>query len=106
MSCAGFELKTGSRIAVQFTYSNTASQPKLNVNGTGDKFICGIDGTSVITGIWRDKETIDFVYDGSWWIALGCLYARPRIWPDEAILQHCFHQYDTGGYRISSKACL
>lgn len=75
VSCAGFELKAGSRIAVQFTYSNTASQPKLNVNGTGDKFICGIDGTSVITGIWRDKETIDFVYDGSWWIALGCLYA-------------------------------
>ena len=75
VSCAGFDLKTGSRIAVQFTYSNTASQPKLNVNGTGDKFICGIDGTSVITGIWRDKETIDFVYDGSWWIALGCLYA-------------------------------
>lgn len=75
VSCAGFELKTGSRIAVQFTYSNTASQPKLNVNGTGDKFICGIDGTSVITGIWRQKETIDFVYDGSWWIALGCLYA-------------------------------
>lgn len=75
VSCAGFELKTGSRIAVQFTYSNTANQPKLNVNGTGDKFICGIDGTSVITGIWREKETIDFVYDGSWWIALGCLYA-------------------------------
>lgn len=75
VSCAGFELKTGSRIAVQFTYSNTANQPKLNVNGTGDKFICGIDGTSVITGIWREKETIDFVYDGTWWIALGCLYA-------------------------------
>lgn len=75
VSCAGFELKTGCRIAVQFTYSNTASQPKLNVNGTGDKFICGIDGTSVITGIWREKETIDFVYDGTWWIALGCLYA-------------------------------
>ena len=32
VSCAGFELKTGSRIAVQFTYSNTASQPKQNVN--------------------------------------------------------------------------
>ena len=75
VSCAGFELKTGSRIAVQFTYSNTASQPKRNVNGTGDKFICGIDGTSVISGIWREKETIDFVYDGTWWIALGCLYA-------------------------------
>lgn len=66
VSCPGFELKTGSRIAVQFTYGNSASQPKLNVNGTGDKFICGTDGMSVIADIWRDKETVDFVYDGSW----------------------------------------
>ena len=75
VSCPGFELKTGSRIAVQFTYGNSASQPKLNVNGTGDKFICSTDGMSAIADIWRDKETVDFVYDGSWWIAIGCLYA-------------------------------
>lgn len=75
VSCPGFELKTGSRIAVQFTYGNSASQPKLNVNGTGDKFICSTDGMSVTADIWRDKETVDFVYDGSWWIAIGCLYA-------------------------------
>lgn len=75
VSCPGFELKTGSRIAVQFTYGNSASQPKLNVNGTGDKFICSTDGMSVIADIWRDKETVDFVYDGSWWIAIGYLYA-------------------------------
>lgn len=75
VSCPGFELKTGSRIAVQFIYGNSASQPKLNVNGTGDKFICSTDGMSVIADIWRDKETVDFVYDGSWWIAIGCLYA-------------------------------
>lgn len=75
VSCPGFELKTGSRIAVQFTYGNSASQPKLNVNGTGDKFICSTDGMSVIADIWRDKEAVDFVYDGSWWIAIGCLYA-------------------------------
>ena len=75
VNCPGFELKTGSRIAVQFTYGNSASQPKLNVNGTGDKFICSTDGMSVIADIWRYKETVDFVYDGSWWIAIGCLYA-------------------------------
>ena len=75
VNCPGFELKTGSRIAVQFTYGNSASQPKLNVNDTGDKFICSTDGMSVIADIWRDKETVDFVYDGSWWIAIGCLYA-------------------------------
>lgn len=75
VTCSGFKLKTGARIAVQFTYSNTASQPTLNVNGTGAKYICGLDGTSVVSGIWRAKETVDFVYDGSWWIAIGCLYA-------------------------------
>lgn len=75
VACSGFKLKTGARIAVQFTYSNTASQPTLNVNGTGAKYICCIDGTSVVSGIWRAKETVDFVYDGSWWIAIGCLYA-------------------------------
>ena len=55
VSCPGFELKTGSRIAVQFTYGNSASQPKLNVNGTGDKFICSTDGMSVIADIWRGQ---------------------------------------------------
>lgn len=80
VTCSGFALKTGARIAVQFTYSNTVSQPTMNVNGTGARYICGIDGTSVITGIWRANETIDFVYDGTWWIAIGCVYATTSLY--------------------------
>lgn len=40
VTCANFTtLITGVTIHVKFTYSNTASSPTLNVNGTGDKTI-------------------------------------------------------------------
>lgn len=76
VTCSGFTLKTGSRIAVQFTYTNSASQPTMNVNSTGAKYICSINGTSVNTGIWRANEVIDFVYNGTYWIALGTTVAN------------------------------
>ena len=76
VTCSGFTLKTGSRIAVQFTYTNSASQPTMNVNSTGAKYICSIHGTSVNTGIWRANEVVDFVYNGTYWIALGVTVAN------------------------------
>lgn len=75
VNCDGFTLKVGARIAVHFTYSNTNSQPIMNVNNTGNIYICGQDGISVVDEIWRADQTVDFVYDGTWWIALYCLYA-------------------------------
>lgn len=75
VTCSGFTLKTGARIAVQFTYTNSASQPTMNVNSTGAKYICSIHGTSVNTGIWRANEAVDFVYNGTYWIALGVTVA-------------------------------
>lgn len=75
VTCSGFTLKTGSRIAVQFTNTNSASQPTMNVNSTGAKYICAINGTSVNTGVWRANEVVDFVYNGSYWIALGTTIA-------------------------------
>ena len=76
VTCSGFTLKTGSRIAVQFTNTNSANQPTMNVNSTGAKYICSIHGTSVNTGIWRANEVVDFVYNGSYWIALGVTVAN------------------------------
>ena len=76
VTCSGFTLKTGSRIAVQFTNANSAGQPTMNVNSTGAKYICSIHGTSVNTGIWRANEVVDFVYNGSYWIALGVTVAN------------------------------
>ena len=48
----------------------------MNVNSTGAKYICSINGTSVNTGIWRANEVIDFVYNGTYWIALGTTVAN------------------------------
>lgn len=76
VTCDGFVLKTGAQIAVQFTYGNTGSSPSMNVNGTGAKAICGINGTYVSTNMWTAKQVIHFVYNGTWWIALYCLPAN------------------------------
>lgn len=76
VTCDGFVLKTGAHIAVQFTYGNTGSSPSMNVNGTGAKAICGINGTYVSTNMWIANQVVHFVYNGSWWIALNCLPAN------------------------------
>ena len=76
VDCAGFVLKTGALIAVQFTYGNTGASPSMNVNGTGAKAICGINGTYVSTNMWVANQVVHFVYNGSWWIALNCIPAN------------------------------
>ena len=63
----GFALYTGSIIAVDFTNTNTAANPTLNVNGTGAKpvFFRGKQVTgngSLLAGI-----THMFAYDGTNW---------------------------------------
>ncbi len=75
VACDGFILKTGAMIAVQFTYTNTTTNPSLNVNDTGAKSICSLSGTYVAAGIWAPKQVVMFVYNGSWWIALYSLFA-------------------------------
>lgn len=75
VACDGFTLKKGALIAVQFTYGNTGSNPSMNVNGTGAKAICGMNGYYVSTNMWTDKQMVLFVYNGTWWIALSCLPA-------------------------------
>lgn len=70
VTLTGFSLVTGARILVKFTNSNTASNPTLNVNGTGAKSIylrVNVSAeTSVVTS-WEAGDTIEFVYDGSYW---------------------------------------
>lgn len=76
VNCADFkQLKTGSLIAVQFTYSNTSGTPSMNVNGTGERAICGINGYYMSTNMWRENQVAQFVYNGTWWIALDQLPA-------------------------------
>lgn len=67
-----FELKTGAFVIVKFTDSNSASNPTLNVNGTGAKPIYRYGTTVASTGTtttgWTAGAVQMFVYDGNGWI--------------------------------------
>lgn len=75
VTCDEFILKKGSVVAVQFTYENTNTTPSLNVNGTGAIAICGVNGYYMSANMWRPNQVAQFVYNGTWWIALDQLPA-------------------------------
>ena len=67
-----FTLEAGAHVIVKFSNANTASNPTLNINGTGAKNIFH-NGARITT----DTNTallagaVDFVYDGTQWQLLG-----------------------------------
>ena len=67
----GGTVPTGITIYVKFTYSNTASNPTLNVNGSGAKTIV-IYGTtkagSSVKTSWRAGAIVAFTFDGTYWV--------------------------------------
>lgn len=70
VTCANFlVLEAGARVAVKFTYANSASAPTLNVNGTGAKTIKCTGFT--LTNMWAAGSVIDFIYDGTNWCVAG-----------------------------------
>lgn len=68
----GFELVPGAVIAVKFTYSNTASTPKLNVQSTGAIGIMQYGtqkvSSSSTTNGWASGAIQVFIYDGTNWV--------------------------------------
>ena len=64
-------LLPGVTVAVKFTYSNTAANPTLNVNGTGALPIY-TDGTNAPGTTpqesWAANSVVYFTYDGSAWM--------------------------------------
>lgn len=68
VTCSGFQLYTGAQIAVKFTYANTASTPKLNVNSTGAKTIRAKNATLAATYYWTANSLVNFTYDGTYWV--------------------------------------
>lgn len=67
---SGVTLTTGLTIHVKFTYTNTAANPTLSVNGTTAKAIkcygTTAAGTTTDTS-WFAGETVTLTYDGSYW---------------------------------------
>jgi hypothetical protein len=63
-----FTLMTGITVHVKFTYENTASNPTLNVNGTGAKPIMRYGTTAASTSAntsWRAGAVVPLTYDGT-----------------------------------------
>lgn len=70
-----FVLTTGTFLAVKFTNSNSVSMPKMNVNGTGAKYIVQYKNFIPSVNIWRPNQTVLFVYDGSYYVGVNLAQA-------------------------------
>lgn len=68
----GYSLITGLRVAVKFSYANTANNPTLNVANLGAKNIYH-NGAQITTGSNKAllAGTVEFVYDGANWQLVG-----------------------------------
>lgn len=66
----GFELTTGSRVIVKFENTNSADNPTLNVNDTGDKAIY-YKGASIDAAYLAANSTMEFVYNGTQYELIG-----------------------------------
>lgn len=71
-TATNFVLAAGARVAVKFTYANTASNPTLNINSTGAKNIYH-KGAQITTGGNKAllAGTVDFIYDGTQYHIIG-----------------------------------
>lgn len=66
-----FELQAGVMIVAKFTYTNSASNPTINVNGTGAKSIwynTGLITTGSLNKAGYANRFCYFVYDGTNWV--------------------------------------
>lgn len=75
--CPNFVLFEGARIQVTFANANIASAPTLNVNSTGAKpiYINKTVTSSSNLLLWTAGSKMEFVYDGTGWIAQNVPYA-------------------------------
>jgi len=63
----GFSLVKGAKVVVKFTYTNTATAPSLNVNGTGAKTIKAY-GSTAPSLWWLAGDVVEFTFDGTYWM--------------------------------------
>ena len=70
VDCAGFTLATGSEITVKFTVTNTATEPTLNVNGTGAKPIY-YRNSAITKSYLAANRTYTFRYNGTQYELVG-----------------------------------
>ena len=64
VSIPNLELRYGTKITVKFPKGNTAENPSLNVNGTGD-FPMNYKGYPIPAGYIKRDSMVEFIYDNS-----------------------------------------
>lgn len=72
VSITGLTVATGTTIHVKFTYANSASKPKLSVNGGTAKSMVqygttAMSTTAATTG-WQAGAVVELTYDGTSWV--------------------------------------
>lgn len=64
---SNIKLVKGITVSVKFTYANTASSPRLNVDGTGALYIRVGNSNMTVDQSWDAGSTVMFIYDGTYW---------------------------------------
>lgn len=72
VSLTGFVLSVGATVKVKFTATNTAANPTLNINSTGDVPIY-YRGSAISPGYLEANRTYEFVYNGAQYELVGDL---------------------------------
>lgn len=70
VSVSGFVLEVGATATVKFSYTNSASNPTLNVNSTGAKSIY-YNGAAITSSYLVANRVYTFVYDGTNYLVVG-----------------------------------
>ena len=80
----GFTLIKGVTVTVKFSNTNTATNPTLNINSAGAKYIY-YNGTYITPGFLLANHVYTFVYDGSRWHVVGAqpIVAQIITWGDD-----------------------
>lgn len=81
VSRGSFKLVAGSKVAVRFSYDNTATSPTLNINNTGAKEIKAINpsGAYVEPTNWTGQDIVTFIYNGSYYIMQPSFGTLPSL---------------------------
>lgn len=66
---ADLSVTTGTRIAVKFTYANTANSPTLKIGNLAAKPIKADGDTTYVR--WLAGAVMEFIYDGTYWVIIG-----------------------------------
>jgi hypothetical protein len=87
VSCDGFTLVAGAKIAVKFTVTNTATNPTLSVNNTTAKPIY-YHGAVISPNYLAQNHIYQFIYDGTNYELVGDI--------DTGAANNCF-EFDASG---------